>query len=86
MHTVMGILLSMRTKHVQKRRVMSSLETAGVVLATILGVAGFCVSVSALSMPRVPSFYGARRAAWLIAITALAASIALISWSAGVVA
>jgi len=37
-------------------------------------------------MPRVPSFHGARRAAWLIAITALAASIALISWSAGVVA
>jgi hypothetical protein len=46
-------------------------------------VAGFCVSVSALSMPLLPMFSGARRAAWLIAIAAMAASIALISWSAG---
>jgi hypothetical protein len=65
---------------------MDSLETVGVVLATFLGVAGFCVSVSALSMPLLPTFGGARRAAWLIAIAALAASIALISWSAGGVA
>jgi hypothetical protein len=65
---------------------MNSLETAGVALATILGVAGFCVSVSALAMPLLPSFAGARRAAWLIAVAALAASIALISWSAGGVA
>ncbi len=63
---------------------MNELETAGVVLATILGVAGFCVSVSALAMP--PAFSGARRAAWLIALAALATSIALISWSAGSVA
>jgi hypothetical protein len=65
---------------------MNELETAGVVLATVLGVAGFCVSVSALSMPLLPMFSGARRAAWLIAIAAMAASIALISWSAGTVA
>ncbi|MGD0144548.1 MAG: hypothetical protein ABSC92_15450 [Rhizomicrobium sp.] len=65
---------------------MTAIDTAGAVLATILGVAGFCVSVSALSMPRLPSFAGARRAAWLIAIAALAASIALIAWSAGDVA
>ena len=65
---------------------MSELETAGVVLATILGVAGFCVSVSALSMPLLPMFRGARRTAWLIAIAALAMSIALIAWSAGSVA
>jgi hypothetical protein len=62
---------------------MNELKTAGVVLATVLGVAGFCVSVSALSMPLLPMFSGARRAAWLIAIAAMAASIALISWSAG---
>ena len=65
---------------------MNELKTAGVVLATVLGVAGFCVSVSALSMPLLPMFSGARRAAWLIAIAAMAASIALISWSAGTVA
>jgi hypothetical protein len=65
---------------------MDELETAGVVLATILGVAGFCISVSALSMPLLPMFGGARRAAWLIALAAMATSIALISWSAGNVA
>jgi hypothetical protein len=65
---------------------MSGLQTAGVILATMLGVAGFCLSVSALSMPRVPSFYGARRTAWLVAAASLAASIALISWSAGGIA
>ena len=65
---------------------MSEMEAAGVVLATILGVTGFCMSVSALSMPLVPTFRGARRAAWLIALAALAASIALISWSSGNVA
>jgi len=65
---------------------MSEMEAAGVVLATILGVTGFCMSVSALSMPLAPTFRGARRAAWLIALAALAASIALISWSAGNVA
>ena len=65
---------------------MGELETAGVVLATILGVTGFCVSMSALAMPLVPAFRGARRAAWLIAVASLAASIALISWSAGSVA
>jgi hypothetical protein len=65
---------------------MSWLQTAGVILATLCGVAGFCLSVSALSMPRVPSFYGARRIAWLIAVGSLAASIALISWSSGGIA
>jgi hypothetical protein len=34
-------------------------------------------------MPLLPMFSGARRAAWLIGIAAMAASIALISWSAG---
>jgi hypothetical protein len=62
---------------------MSGLRTIAVVLATMLGVAGFCVSVSVLAMPRVPSFYRARRVASLIAATSLAASIALISWAAG---
>jgi len=65
---------------------MNTLETAGIVLATFLGVAGFCLSVSAPSMPLLPMFSGARRAAWLIAIAAIATSIALISWSAGSVA
>jgi hypothetical protein len=65
---------------------MNWLQAAGVILATMFGVAGFCLSVSALAMPKVPSFYGARRAAWLIAAASLAASIALISWSSGGVA
>lgn len=65
---------------------MNGLETAGVVLATVLGVAGFCASVSALALPFSPMFGGARRAAWLIAVAALATSVALIAWSAGNVA
>jgi len=65
---------------------MNALKMAGVVLATILGVAGFCVSVSALSMPLLPLFTAPRRAAWLIAVAAMTTSIALIAWSAGSVA
>lgn len=65
---------------------MNWFETAGVILATLLGVVGFCLSVSALSMPRVPSFYGARRTAWLIAAASLVLSIALVAWSGGAVA
>jgi hypothetical protein len=65
---------------------MSTLQTAGVILATMLGVAGFSMSVSALSLPRLPSFYGARRIAWLVAAASLVASIALIAWSAGGIA
>jgi hypothetical protein len=62
---------------------MSAAQTAGVVLATLLGVAGFSVSVSALSMPRLPSFRRPRRAAWLIAGAALALSFVLVVWATG---
>lgn len=65
---------------------METLQTAAIISATMFGVAGFCLSVSALSMPRVPSFYGAKRMAWLVAAASLAASIVLISWSSGGVA
>jgi len=65
---------------------MSGLQTGGIILATMLGIAGFCMSVSALAMPKVPSFYGARRVAWLVAAASLVAGIALISWSAGGIA
>jgi hypothetical protein len=59
---------------------MSAAQSALVVLAMFLGVAGSSLSVSAAAIPALPGFRDVRRkVAWLASLS-LAASIALISW------
>ena len=59
---------------------MSPTQPAFVVLAMILGVAGFSLSVSATAIPLLPRFRFARRQIAVLAGLSLAASLALISW------
>jgi hypothetical protein len=59
---------------------MSSVQPVFAVLAMLLGVAGFSLSVSASAIPRLPRFRFARRRVATVAGFCLAASLALISW------
>jgi hypothetical protein len=59
---------------------MTPSQTAFFILAMLLGVAGFSLSVSASAIPSVPRFRIARRQIALLAAASLAASIALMSW------
>jgi hypothetical protein len=55
-------------------------EPAFVVLAMLLGVAGFSLSASASAFPPLPRFRLARRQITTLAALSLAASLALLSW------
>ena len=60
---------------------MNPAQSAFVVLAMLLGVAGFSLSVSHSAIPALPRFKAARnQIAWLATLS-LAASLALLSWS-----
>jgi hypothetical protein len=59
---------------------MSPAQSAFVVLATLLGVSGFSLSVSASAIPSLPRFRIAKRRIAALAGVSLAASLALISW------
>jgi hypothetical protein len=60
---------------------MSSAQSAFVILAMLLGVAGFSLSASHSAIPPLPRFKAARRQiAWLSTLS-IAASVALLSWS-----
>ena len=58
---------------------MSPAQSAYVVLATLLFVAGFSLSVSASAIPPIPRFRWARRRIAFLAGASLAASVALLS-------
>jgi len=62
---------------------MNQLQTAGIIAATLIGTAGFSLSISAFAMPRIPAFRAPRLAAWAIAAGALFMSATLALWSAG---
>ena len=59
---------------------MSSAQPAFAVLAMLLGVAGFSLTVSATAIPPLPRFRFARRRVAAIAALCLAASLALVAW------
>ena len=59
---------------------MLAVQSAFVVLATLLGVAGCSFSVSATVIPRLPRFRIARRNVRLLAGASLAACAALLAW------
>lgn len=59
---------------------MNPAEPAFVVLAMLLGVAGFSLSVSASTIPLLPRFRFARRRVAMLAAVCLAASLALVSF------
>ena len=59
---------------------MTPAQSAFVVLATLLAVAGFSLSVSASAIPPLPRFRLARRQVGALAALSLAASIALLAW------
>ena len=59
---------------------MTSTQSAFVILAMLLGVAGFSLSASHSAIPPLPRFKAARtQIAWLATLS-LAASVALLSW------
>ena len=60
---------------------MSPAQSAFVVLAMLLGVAGFSLTVSAGAIPRLPRFRRARRQIVLLAAASLAVSAALLTWT-----
>jgi hypothetical protein len=59
---------------------MNPAQSAFVVLALFLGVAGFSLSVSASAIPPLPRFRIARRQIVWLASLSFAASAALASW------
>ena len=59
---------------------MNPAEPAFVVLAMLLGVTGFSLSVSASTIPHLPRFRFARRQVAMLAGVCLAASLALVSF------
>ena len=59
---------------------MTSVQSAFVVLAMFLGVAGFSLSVSHSAIPPLPRFKAARKQIAWLATVSLAASVALLSW------
>lgn len=59
---------------------MSVARSAFVILAMLLFVAGFSLSVSASAIPKLPSFRAARRQIVWLAGLSLAASLALVSF------
>ena len=60
---------------------MNPAQSAFVVLAMFLGVAGFSLSVSHSAIPPLPRFKAARKQIAWLATLSLAASVALLSWS-----
>ena len=59
---------------------MNPAQSAFAILAMLLGVAGFSLSVSASAIPPLPRFRRARnQVAWL-ATMSIAASLALLTW------
>jgi hypothetical protein len=60
---------------------MIPMQSAFIVLATLLGTAGLSVSASALSIPHLPRFRDLRRQAWLLAGSSLALAFLLL-WGA----
>lgn len=59
---------------------MTPAQSAFVILAMLLGVAGFSLSVSASAIPPIPRFRLARRQVVMLAALSLAGSAALLSW------
>jgi hypothetical protein len=59
---------------------MTPAQTAFFVLAMLLGVAGFSLSVSVSAIPSLPRFRIARRQMVMLAAASIAASVALLSW------
>ena len=60
---------------------MTPAQSAFVVLAMLLGVAGFSLSVSHAAIPPLPRFKAARKQLAWLATLSLAASVALLAWS-----
>ncbi len=59
---------------------MNPAQSAFVVLAMLLGVAGFSFSTSAFAMPRIPRFRAARRNVRLLAGVSLGLCAVLLAW------
>lgn len=60
---------------------MTVYQTPVFVLAMLLGIAGFSLSVSVTAIPTLPRFRFARRQMMALAATSLAAGLALMVWS-----